>query len=469
MTEINGSSAADLAAVQGALGITALTARLAMAEAAAGLSVTALTPLKAKLAARQNASLIVIGDSTAYSEYGPYYKLATAIGRRMNATVVIYRWAEWVVSAATGPKAYSDPVTVFTGSAGAPTLTIYLAALPGAVAGTMFDDTRAAALTLPSAPDLIIWHHGHNQQSFEVFSGVPLATGVGTYMGPIGIASMKWPLVPQAICNQNPWRDSTGMDKIRDAIAETTTSLANVMLLDTYSAFVGAGKPAGLYRDNIHPNDTVDNSNGAELTASILMAYFERSASSGAYQTPDWTAAVATNLIANGHFADWTGAFPTGIATLASGTAAKNTTDVVDGAAWSMALSPAGLSAGNQNSGALHSMTTGEKATIAGKTVTLAVLVTMDPDQRPGFGQFLVTTAAGNAGVSFGGLMGLRSGKMWLVLPNIPMAAGYTSNANASVRLLPAFSGSAPVSMDPLIVHKVLVTEGAAPKGQIAP
>ncbi|MDH6295053.1 hypothetical protein M2315_001517 [Agrobacterium fabrum] len=100
-----------------------------------GFSASALSPLRALLTAGRNAKIFVNADSTAHAQAGPFQQFAAMLGDLHDATVVLYRWAEWETNTATGPKAYADSVTPRTGKRA--TLTPYLATLPGGMAGYM--------------------------------------------------------------------------------------------------------------------------------------------------------------------------------------------------------------------------------------------------------------------------------------------------------------------------------------------
>ncbi|MFP3803067.1 hypothetical protein, partial [Paraburkholderia sp. SIMBA_027] len=82
----------------------------------------------------------VNGDSTAYADVGPFQQFAMMLGELHDMKVVVYRWAEWQTDAPTGPKAYAEPVTLRAGNG--PTLTVYLAALPGGTAAYMLAEQR---------------------------------------------------------------------------------------------------------------------------------------------------------------------------------------------------------------------------------------------------------------------------------------------------------------------------------------
>ncbi|CDN93466.1 hypothetical protein [Agrobacterium tumefaciens] len=427
----------------------------------------AFGPLKAKLTAGENAVVWINADSTGYSEFGPFYKFAAALGDLHDYTVVLYRWAEWVTSAPTGPKEYSPAVTLRTGTRG--TLTIYLAALPGSVAGGMFDGARRPnAIDAIPTPDLCVTHHGHNQQSFPIVGGAGIyAVGAGTFIGPIGMAEAKWSGVPQVMTTQNPWRDDGGYAKVFEAIKRAGQAQPEISLVDTYSRFVAAGKPATIYRDNIHPSDTEGNSAGAQLITDALIASF-KAAKKSAFTTPAWPLASAPNLIDNGNFSAWPGAVPTGWTLAGSGTTVtKDAVNTYGGAAYSAAIAP-GTGATGQGMYLQKYLSATEMQRIAGKTVTLAALVLGRSTQpRPMVTLSIKDTAGTIRDYALGDVINCRDGWMWLVAAGIPITPD-GADAWRYLRLFPAFGVPNPGNTDPLNVQRVLITEGLPPKGLIA-
>ncbi|AYM64415.1 hypothetical protein At12D13_32560 [Agrobacterium fabrum] len=108
-----------------------------------GFSASALSPLRALLTVGRNATIFVNGESTTHAEAGPFRQFAMMLGDLHDAEVILYRWAEWQTNAATGPKAYADPVTLRTGKGA--TLTLYPATLPGGMAGYMLAEQQQPA------------------------------------------------------------------------------------------------------------------------------------------------------------------------------------------------------------------------------------------------------------------------------------------------------------------------------------
>lgn len=431
------------------------------------LSLSAFSPLRAKMEAGQDAIVFINADSTGYSDSGPFYKFPVALGDLHDYTVRLYRWAEWEGSLATGPKRYSAPVTLRAGMRG--TLTVYLAALPGQVGGCMFEASRKpTAIDAIPKPDLAITHHGHNMQSFET-PGNDLAIGRGLFWSVIGMISWQWQGVPQAITTQNPWRDDANYTKVYDAIAGVASVFPSLTLVDSYQKFIAGNKNPTLYRDNIHPSDTPSNSSGAELVADALTAAFKR-AEKGDFSTVSWMELpIATNLFVNGDLANWTGAVPVNFSASAGCSATKDTEPANihpgTGAAYSAKVKPA--DANGHFSSIANSFDATERNSMSGKTVTAIMLVKANPLQRIPVTSFVTRSNNGLRTYTGGPLMwGAQSGAggwMPIVYGGIPCDAGNT-DANSGYKFSPAFGAVAPATTDANWLQRCLILEGLVPR-----
>lgn len=422
--------------------------------------VNAWSPIHAKLDGGQNATLFINGDSTAYPDPGIFYRLAMAMGEMHDATVIVRRWAEWQTSAATGPKAYADPVTLRTGTRG--TLNVYLASLPGGMAGYMFADQRAAALAIPT-PDLCIMHQGHNMQSFELSGGdVRYVSGKSCFLGPIGMTCLKWPGVPQIITTQNPKRGSTGYDKVRAAILEIGASLTDIMVIDTHQVFMDAGKPSNWYLDDTHPNDE-----GYARIADCLIASYRGSTPVAGFTTAPWPLTAATNLHANPDFSNWTGAVPVNWSAQAPATATKDTSVKWPGFAHSFSMVPNG----NAAAGMVRYIRTTELTPLLGKRVTIAILYYTVAGQRSPTINLVVKSGGSvrtlvGAALHFGGAGDqVTGGWMLAVFHNVLIDADIDTNGfNTYFSIRPGFGVTAPASNLPLRLQKIMMVEGDKPR-----
>ncbi|MGP4751612.1 SGNH/GDSL hydrolase family protein [Agrobacterium pusense] len=425
-------------------------------------SVDAFSPLRARLVAGKNATIFVNGDSTAHADDGPFQQFAIMLGGLHDIKVVLYRWAEWQTHAATGPKAYADPVILRAGTGA--TLTVYLATLPVGRPGYMLAEQRMAALQIPR-PDLCIMHHGYNMQSFETPGGIR-SPGRAALLGPLGMTEWHWPGAAQLITTQNPWKDGTGYDKVYHTILDVARAHPNLTLADTHAAFIANGKDATLYNDNIHPSST-----GSALIARTLFAAYLASAPNSGFETPCWPKLSATNLIANGDFTEWSGPAPSGWSLAESASATKSTEVTFSPSfAYSLAL----RANGSEFSGLFHYFRNEEAAAMIGKTLSFAVLYKNSAGQRTPFvdlvaksGGDLRTIICGTLQFGDAGILD-NSGWMWATANGIPLDPDIDpSGYSFYLRVLPAFGYSVPTSNAPLYLQRIIAVEGDLPKGNL--
>lgn len=441
-------------------------------EAAVGKVKNAFSVLKAKLDASENVVIFVNADSTGYSEYGPYYLWAKQLGDLYDATVTLYRWREY----ADTVKDYDAGTELRAGSG--PNIVMYLAAFPGRVAGTMFEGTRKpTAIDAIPTPDVCIMHHGHNMNSYATVGTTAsvgaahfYSIGVSKWLGPLGMTEVQWPGVGQVVTTQNPWKDLSDGRKMYWAPYYLKQAQKGVTLVNSYDKFITAGMGSTLYRsgDNIHPSDSEANHTGAQLVADALMSSFNASIADNTYTLPAWPLRSATNLLDNGDFSSWSGALPTGWTLAGSGTAMeKDMVEVYGGASYSAKISPSTTIAG-QTSYVQKYLSTQEMSRLAGKTVTIAVLVKSTNNVgNPGV-YFSIPSTNGviRDNVTFS-LLDADDGWMWHIIPGITI----TPNAAETwryLRLIPAQTVSTTPTADPMYVQRVMVFEGTNPAGIIA-
>lgn len=439
-----------------------------------GKSANAFSPLKTKLEAGEDVVIFVNGDSTAWADFSPYFLFPKMLGDQYDATVVMRRWAEYdgVAGTWTGPKDYADPVTLRTGTA--QTISVYLAAIPSKVAGTIFDGTRKpTAIDAIPTPDICIMHQGHNMQSFPVVSNTTglaaYANGIGKWLGPIGMQELQWPNVPQLVTAQNPWKDYSDGYKMYNAIRYTVQVHQGLSFVDTYTPFIVRGNASNLFRsgDNVHPSDSEANHDGAQLEADALMSSFNGAAEKP-FSTPAWPLVSAPNLIDNGDFSNWSGSLPVGWTSVGSGLAVTKETGIkYGGAAYSCRIAP-GTGSSGQNSYLQKYLSGTEMARIAGKTVCFAALCySVRPQVNPTT-YFSVKNPNGVIkDYVTGAVIDCQDGWMWYMSVGIPVYND-PNEAWRYLRLIPSQQVSNPATSDPLIVQRVLITEGLPPKGIIA-
>jgi len=425
------------------------------AAAAEGGVANVFSPLKGKLLAGQDGVLCINGDSTSYSEYGPHYHSARALGEETVCTVVLHRWAEWVVSKPTGPKEYAPPVILYQGKPGAK-LEVYLASLPGAVAGDMFAGARRKkALGDIPRPDCALLHHGHNMANFPVAFPGDTSAGRGLFLAAVAQTSMQWPGVPQGIVTQNPWRDGDQYARIYEVLRGVAGDAKSMTLIDSYQRFIAAGKRADLYRDNVHPSDRKDQDAGGRLVAEALLAAWHEAQPGAAFRTPGWQEHPGQSLIANGDFTEWQAEQPVGWKVGGAATVVKAAEALLEGQTAAVAVLP------NGDKGVFlgKTLTETECAAVRGRTITVAALVRASAAQPRAYAALVCPVAGANKTFAFGDLNSGKDGWVWLVCAGIPVDAAAKAGT-VYLRFYPAFSLNAPVSNEPLLIQRVLVLEG---------
>ena len=435
-------------------------------------SVNAFSPVKSKLTAGQNASLLIIGDSTSYTKFGPYYLFGAWLGAQHNATVRIRRWDEWGPSGAgDGPKAYAAADVVATGTGS--TLDIWLASLPGSGPYAMFDKARRpTAIDALARPDLVVWHHGHNITSYEMPVAGMNYLGRGLFLGPIGMISHKWPGVPQALTNQTPWRDNSDMNKVVDALNAVRLAKPDITIIDTHSRFLPNKSDPLYYRlgevsPGVHPSDLEGRNIGAQSQADAISSAWMQSAAIGDFSTADWVSLTGTNLMPNGDMLWPSGGTPTGW-TVSGSTAVivKNTTEQYPGFDYCVEIQPGATPSAARLQ---RTFLEADVAPLRGKTVSLAILAKRTAGQRPPYMPFVTRTQSPPgrtlpAGpLTTTGLDTANPGDWnWYVVAGIPIDADAAANL-MSLAFYPSFNNAG--NGGSLFIQKAVLVEGALPKG----
>lgn len=440
--------------------ILCLTCASAMQAAPEASVVNAFSPMKGKLQAGQDAVLFINGDSTSYTEYGSYYLFAKSLGESTGCTVTLRRWAEWVRSAPTGPKEYAPPVTLHQGDSKAK-LEVYLASLPGAVAGAMFDGSRRKnAIEEIPHPDCALLHHGHNMMNYPTAFPGDLSSGRGLFLSVIERTATQWPGVPQAIVTQNPWRDSDQYAKIFNVFRSIAADVPQLTVIDSHQLFIAAGKNPALYHDNIHPADRQGKNAGARMVADALISAWREAKPGAPFSTPNWSQRPAVNLINNGNFSDWDADLPAGWSVGGSATVEKSKPDSSAGQPFALALRPNG----NKDSSLFKVLTDAETAAVRGKTITIAALVRGSSAQPRPFATFVCPVEGTNRTFAIGDVYNIKDEWFWLVCSGIPVDAHSPPNS-LSLRFLPSLSRTSHTSNDPLLIQRVLLLNGPLPSG----
>lgn len=324
----------------------------------------------AKLAIEQdagNVSILVVGDSTGNETTEWPYLFGQWLATEHPTHSVSYRL--WNDSGNT----YDAAVSLGAGSGGN-TIRLWNASVAGAHPMYLIGSKLAASITATN-PNLVIWNHGHNLASAGTLSP---SLARGGFLSATEQVRQALPGVPQAFFLQNPRRDDSQMAVVFEEMRDVAGDYGDVRLLDVYSRFLAAGKPAGWYADNVHPNSTGQ----AEFLAVIEATW--RAARVAAYTAADaFLETVGTNILTASNFGDgaaYAGGVPTGWSALASATVA------VDAAIFDAGRSQSLKITGTTGGSGMFLQTTNIDA-LKGNKATLAVRQYVPPGSASSVGR----------------------------------------------------------------------------------
>jgi hypothetical protein len=218
-----------------------------------------------------------------------------------------------------------------------------------------------------------------------------------------------------------------------------------------------------LYRDNVHPSDRKDLDAGGKLVADALLESWREAKPGQAFSTPGWQERKAKNLIGNAEFTDWKADAPAGWRAGGAVTVEKST-GAMPGGSLAVAIRPNG----DRDAYLYKVLDDAESAAVRGKTITIAALVRASSAQPRAFALFVCPVEGVTRSFAFGDLNGGKGNWVWLVCSGIPVDAA-AAKGSLYLRFYPAFSAKAPQDNEPLLIERVLITEGKRPAGMEEP
>lgn len=401
----------------------------------------------AVLADSGDVNILVIGDSTGDASDEWVYLFATDIGNLYPThSVELVPFQNFT----SKPGAYGAPVSISTGS-GANTIRFHNCSVSLTIPAEWVGVQWANAIDSVPTPDLIIWNHGHNISS-SYFD----PTIRGSFSSAFETVRARFPASPQAAVLQNPRRDDDQQAVKIQALQWLASRRLDLTLIDFYSHWIAAGKPAGWYTDNMHPNAA-----GSAENASVALTAWNATIGGTADVGAPWIDTIGTNLLVNGDFADWSGAAPANWTPI-SGTVTTTKDTVVKadaGDAYSLKLEY------NTAGSTRQDLSSGARASLAGKTCTLAVLAAINPASPrlvPGLSILIGAPSTGNITYSGGVVFSSQypqSGRfLWGFLQGVPVPADVTT-IRATLTI-----GTSPVAGDFVHIQRAVLVEGDLPK-----
>jgi hypothetical protein len=241
----------------------------------------------------QDATLLIVGDSTGNASDEWVYLFSQWLGGQFPGYTVLYR--VW------GTIDYNAATTLQTGT-GPRTLTVYNNSVAGMKPDYTLGELWPAAVQNLPAVDLTIVSHGHN-----VFSGETQDAMAMHWLELTEPLLMAHPDTGVILIAQNPERDTVDNDTqalaVRDVCAWRGFGLA-----DAWSKFTALGKAAGLYADNVHPSfglGSPESPTGTRLIVETVKEHFIGAPCAPATSVSLLAQAYGPNLLLNGSFADY--------------------------------------------------------------------------------------------------------------------------------------------------------------------
>lgn len=237
----------------------------------------------------QDASLVVLGDSTGNDSNEWVYLLALWLALIYPTHTVVYRlWDDTT-------RAYGAPVTISTGT-GSRTLTIYNASVAGR--NCYYPQVAGFSTMIPVSPDLVIINHGHNEQPhLNEADGLLFA---GRYSALIMRISTTFQDPDIFSIIQNP-QTVNSYQQMRAQVILDVASQMGIGVIEALPEFLAYPNWATmLMADSVHPGSL-----GSGVTLMCVQRIFTETAIGPA--APIIPSGATVNLLKNGDF----GAYPT--------------------------------------------------------------------------------------------------------------------------------------------------------------
>lgn len=328
----------------------------------------------------------VVSDSLGDQVTETIYKMALDIAAdRPGLGVIYYGWR-------TDQGAYAAPVELQKGTGRR--LTLYNFAVGGSQPARLFGRDRTVALD-PVDADIVIWQHGKNVSSEQspdgrMQSAYEMYRLTNTHAVHVAIL-------------EPPNRDNDRMQAMNQTIERLAAEYGDMVVIDSYSPWIAAGKPARAYVDNLHPNAWgVDTLSRPAIRAQLA------SAQRPAQVTPARLSRQGPNILRNGAFTQFSADLPVGWTVAGRQVViGRDTSEASPGRTSSLSLSQ--TAAG----GCIRQLFDSEQMqAIAGHYLWFAALMRIDVDAAPtaGLMQLSVSDEIGQLNVGIQHTQDLRPG-----------------------------------------------------------
>jgi lysophospholipase L1-like esterase len=194
-----------------------------------------------------------VGDRTVAQQF--IFELARHVGETTKGYSIAIRWFDKTVDA--------FEQTWMIKEEGTRSLTIHNASGGGFVLADWTE--KRFGLISDIEPDLIILNVGLNMTDIPEREFQAFKTGLARIRE-------RWPTPPIIMHLQQPLRDNNRMASVVAAQRKVAALFSGITVVDTYSAFMKAGKPLSWYRDDAHTSAA-----GNDIIRTIWLAKWDRS------------------------------------------------------------------------------------------------------------------------------------------------------------------------------------------------
>ena len=387
----------------------------------------------------RDASLLCIGDSLQNDTAEWFYLFVASIAAEFPAfTVDYYLWND-------AASAYATPTRIQAGT-GAHILRAFNFAIAGTTTHYM-QGSRFPQAVIATAADCVVWSHGKNHVVGAVIEMVQAE--FETAMDQVRIAL---PNAGQVVILQPPNRDDDNMALAKTSWDAIGALRDDILLIDTYTPFIDAGKPSGWYTDNVHPNST-----GTAVMLTEVQAAWDGTEGDLTFDPGRaWFKTLATNLLDNGALASVGTSAPASWISVGTVAYARETTIKYPGYADSLKLNGSGASQAR-----IQQALSGAAVTAAkGQTIFFAALAYIPSGADATVGRLaLVYNGTGGKTLVSRSISAIRDGFALIGIGPVAIPA----DAGTITAILYHDSDSTP-DTDPVYFQRASLTIGSVPR-----
>jgi hypothetical protein len=190
-----------------------------------------------------NLTFLIIGDSTSYGNDKWAYQLAVWMSNKYTEHSILYYLWDNNLNVYTAPIVFGDYQSTQI-------ISIYNASITGSLATNLMGGKYALAIN-NLTPNYIWWNQGKNHNVNGTFTQPQVE---GELASAVVQVQRTFPNVPIIVTLQPPNLSDSYYDVVKAAWTDLNATLTGVIVVDIYTVFTTASKPATWYSDNYLPS-----------------------------------------------------------------------------------------------------------------------------------------------------------------------------------------------------------------------